>query len=120
MILRNLLLFWSLSLLANGCTSIDRHTDPPSDFPRLEVSVNYVPHHQMRDICSKYIPAFASPEACMEWDFSKKTCTIWLSKDFPPHPSVVEHEKLHCKGYDHIGDSTLRDAWTTYKKLQNQ
>jgi hypothetical protein len=119
MILRNLLLFWSLSLLSS-CTIIDIHTPPPEDFPSLKVAVNYVPHHQMRDICSKYVPAFMSPDACMEWDFNAKTCTIWLSKDFPPHSSVVEHEKLHCKGYDHIGDSTLRDAWTTYKKLQNQ
>jgi hypothetical protein len=29
---------------------------------------------------------------------------------------VVEHERMHCQGYDHPGEDTARRAWEAYKQ----
>jgi hypothetical protein len=28
---------------------------------------------------------------------------------------VVEHERLHCQGHDHIGETAMRDFLTRYR-----
>jgi hypothetical protein len=28
---------------------------------------------------------------------------------------MLEHEQAHCRGYDHPGESTMRDAWARWK-----
>lgn len=32
---------------------------------------------------------------------------------------VVEHERLHCQGYDHFGETTMADLWQRWKDGQS-
>lgn len=97
----------------NGCTSIG-HV-PVEGWPKLAVYEHYVPHHEMRDRCVKYAPFLMSPEACAEFDLEKLRCDIWFSADFPPPAFFVKHERLHCEGVDHVGETHMRDFLQAYK-----
>lgn len=108
-----------LAMLGGGsvaaCTTIDEHTEPPKDWPDLSITEHYVPHAQMRDRCVKYTAWYLNPEACMEVHFDTKVCDLWFSADFPPPQLFVQHERMHCAGYQHPGDTQLSDAWNNYK-----
>lgn len=101
--------FFSLA----GCTIVGHEKVP--DWPQLTVREHYVAHHVMRDKCVKYVPFGMSPEACMEFNLHAGTCDIWYSADFPPGRGVIEHERLHCRGYDHIGGNVLSRAVSAWK-----
>lgn len=84
-------------------------------WPDMQTFEHYVPTDQMRDRCSKYVAFGMSPEACAEFNLAANRCDIWLSADFPPAKWVVEHERLHCKGYDHIGMSTMAELLARHR-----
>jgi hypothetical protein len=86
------------ALLLAGCTTVD-HGYRDARFDSLVTVERHVSEREMRERCAKYTGPLMSPMACAEWDFAAGTCTIWFSADFPPTPAVVEHERLHCKGY---------------------
>lgn len=106
------LAFGSLS----ACTSIGR--ERVEGWPELTVVEHRVPHHVMRDRCGPYTPAFMSPEACAEFFFVQGECHIWFSADFPPPPYLVRHEHDHCRGFEHAGETTLRDILARYAAAQ--
>jgi hypothetical protein len=95
-----------LAALASACTVIGH--EKVQGWPALEIVEHYVPHAQMRDRCARYVSAFASPEACAEFHFAERQCHIWYSADFPPSRALIEHERLHCRGYDHIGANSMQ------------
>ena len=97
-----------------GCTIVGH--EKVLGWPELTVREHYVPHRVMRDKCAKYVPFGMSPDACMEFNLNAGTCDIWYSADFPPGPGVVEHERLHCRGYDHIGGTVLSRAVAAWKQ----
>ena len=97
----------SLAVLVSGCTMIGH--ERVAGWPELQIVEHYVPHAEMRERCAKYTGFGMSPEACAEFDFASRRCLLWFSADFPPQPWIVEHERLHCQGYDHVGMSTLRE-----------
>ena len=99
-------------LLAGACTVIGHQK--VEGWPQLAVSEHYVPHWQMRDHCAKYAPFGSSPEACAVFNLEARVCDLWFSADFPPPRSVVEHERMHCEGYDHIGETGMRDFLARY------
>jgi hypothetical protein len=101
---------------ACGCTLIGH--ERVSDWPRLEVLEHYVPHAEMRSRCGQYAGFGMSPEACAEFDLARGRCDIWYSADFPPPPPVIAHERLHCAGYDHIGESSLRAMLARYRAAE--
>jgi hypothetical protein len=76
-------------------------------WPALTIIEHQVPHAQMRERCAPYVPFGSSPEACAEFDLAARTCMLWFSADFPPSAWVIEHERLHCAGYDHIGSTSM-------------
>jgi len=94
-----------LALLLTACTMVGHQK--VAGWPDLQTFEHYVPNDQMRDRCSKYVAFGMSPEACAEFSLAANRCDIWLSADFPPAKWVLEHERLHCKGYDHIGMDTM-------------
>ena len=103
-----------LALLAPlGCTTIDM-THKVAGWPELQVVQHYVPDDEIRARCSKYAPWGFTPEACSEFNFVAKRCDVWFSSDYPPQPYIVRHELLHCRGYDHPGDSELADILARY------
>ena len=101
-------------LLITGCSVIGNRP-PPYDWPKLMVHRHVVPHSEMRVACSQYVPWHSAAESCAVIYFDLKECHIYLSLDFPSL-AVAEHEEKHCKGWDHLGDTTLLDAWEWYKK----
>jgi hypothetical protein len=103
---------WILAaaLAANfwGCASIDEHNRVPG-WPELRVVQHYVSDEALRSRCSKYVAFGMLPEACSEFDFARGECNVWFSRDYPPAGFVVRHELAHCHGYDHPGETNLRD-----------
>jgi hypothetical protein len=92
--------------LASGCTMVG--SARVEGWPELRVFEHHVPHQAMRDRCMKYTAAFMDPQACAEFYLVQGECHIWFSKDFPPSASIVEHEREHCRGYEHAGESGLK------------
>jgi hypothetical protein len=105
------LLALALAALAGGCAVIDRH-EKVAGWPELRIVEHYVPDEAMRKRCSKYA---LLPEACAEFYFDRGECHVWYSADYPPMPFVVAHERLHCQGYDHAGDTSMRDVLARYE-----
>lgn len=104
------------AVLANlpGCATIS--DDPaPADFPKLTIYERYVSFEVMNDVCRKYVGAFSAPVACATLNFKARGCDIWLVQGAAPQ-FVIEHEREHCAGKDHPGESNIRDAWERYKK----
>lgn len=106
----------SLALLAvvlSACTVIGH--EKVAGWPAMQVVEHYVPTHEMRERCSKYVAFGMSPEACAEFNLVTNRCDLWFSADFPPPKRIVEHERLHCEGYDHIGMNTLAEFLARYR-----
>jgi len=105
-----------LILFLGGCTTIAH--EKVEGWPRLTVVEHYVPHHVMRDRCVKYAAFGTTPEACAEFNLVERRCDIWFSADFTPPKAIVEHERMHCEGYDHVGQSNMRDFLAGYQATQ--
>jgi hypothetical protein len=99
-----------------GCTVVGH--ERVEGWPALEIVEHHVPHHVMRDRCMRYAPPGMSPEACAEFDFGANQCHIWFSADFPPPQAFVEHERLHCQGFDHAGETVMERALAAYLAVQ--
>ena len=106
-----------LLLLLAGCSVINYSTRP-EDFPGLKITVHEYPSiAEVRQACDqaaqKYgqsISAFVV--ACSEWRFDTLSCAVHVPVD---SPELLEHERAHCQGYDHVGESTIADAWKAYR-----
>lgn len=95
-----------------ACSSIDRHTPPPPDWPALTIHEHVVSWGEVWERCKPYTPPGMWPLACAE--FRPPRCDIfavsWVL------PSVWEHERLHCAGYDHPGSTAMREWWESFKR----
>ena len=103
---------FALALLLSGCTVVGHQR--VEGWPALKVALHVVPMNVMRDRCAKYVPPLFSPDGCAEFDLRAGTCNIWIA-DGPNNQSHVEHELLHCVGYDHPAGGTLRKALEAYR-----
>jgi hypothetical protein len=65
----------------------------------------------MLERCSKYAVATMG---CAEFYLSRGECHIWVSAEFPDR-GVLEHERLHCQGHDHVGSIAMRDMLGRWK-----
>lgn len=101
-----------LGLLA-GCAAIGHQK--VEGWPALEIVEHRVAHTEMRERCARYVGALASPEACAEFSFAAGRCDIWLSADFPPSLHVIEHERRHCFGNDHVGSNSMKAMLAQYR-----
>jgi len=100
-------------LLLAACSTID-HSPAPSDWPKLKVNEHYVSSREMRNQCVKYTGPGESPMACAEIDLDSRKCDIWLDKDFLSS-WIIEHERMHCAGHDHIGGTTIQRMMEEYR-----
>jgi len=105
-------------LFLNGCTMIGHRK--VEGWPQLAIHEHYVPHAQMRDRCVKYAPWGTSPEACAEFNLAERRCDLWFSADFPPPAFFVKHERMHCDGYDHEGETNMHDFLAAYRASQQR
>ncbi len=83
-------------------------------WPKLDIVETYLPHAQMRERCAKYMGFGMSPVACAEFHLGAGKCYIWYSAEYPPAKLIIEHERLHCRGYDHVGENTMANLLRRY------
>ncbi|MGH8742256.1 MAG: hypothetical protein ACREUN_15155 [Burkholderiales bacterium] len=102
-----------LAMVLSACTMVGHRQ--VAGWPRMEVVEHYVPEARLREVCAKYVGFGMSPQACAEFRFVQNRCDLWFSADFPPSRSMVEHERLHCQGYDHIGMRTMADLLAAHR-----
>lgn len=100
-------------VVAVSCTVIGHKK--VDGWPTLTVYEHHVPHHVMRDKCVQYAPFGMSPEACAEFNLEERRCDLYFSADFPPPAFFVKHERMHCDGYDHEGETHMRDFLRNYE-----
>ena len=99
-------------LFLAACATIDHQR--VEGWPQLEVVEHRVPAEEMMQRCRKYAGFGAIPLACAEFNLEARRCDIWLSKGFAPQ-TIVEHERLHCAGYDHVGSTGMRELLARYQ-----
>lgn len=109
-----------LLLLLTGCAAhmryvpIDYSRKPPADWPQLEQRVVYSKTIQeLRDQCGASNEASGKYLACSQLYFDAGLCMIYVGPQTAT--DVLEHEREHCRGYDHRGYSRGADAWDLYK-----
>jgi hypothetical protein len=95
-----------LAALLAGCAVIGR--EPVAGWPELTIVEHRVSAAQVRARCSKYAGPALLVLGCAEFHLAARRCDIWLIERLSPS-FVVEHERLHCRGYDHAGETALRD-----------
>lgn len=107
-------LLLTAALALQACTSIGHQK--ADGWPALEIREHYLPHAEMRDRCVKYAPWGSWPEACAEFNLAAGTCDIFYSADFPPPAAFIAHERLHCQGYDHEGETHMADFLVQFNR----
>lgn len=100
-----------------GCTSmevavpIDYSVPPPADWPRLREEIRRVSKDEIPVLCRG---DSAHWSACARIDFKARVCRIYIAVD---HPGLLEHERGHCRGYDHPGQSwRSKMYWEMHKE----
>ena len=107
-----------LMLALMGCTTtklldIDYSIKPPEDWPDLEERITYADVPTVQRWCN--MPAAIRDRAfnCAVVSFRYGLCMIYLSTN---DHAALEHERAHCRGYDHVGDTNRsRNAWERWK-----
>ena len=103
-----------LCMFLGACTVVNEHQQPPADWPTLTVVVEEHGFWETQEKCGRSVAevVLIGPAlGCAYINFDVMMCNIYLWLN-----SVLEHELLHCKGYDHYLSSDLRDYWETWKK----
>ena len=102
-----------LSAALTGCSvMIDKHERVPG-WPELKIVEHHVAHVEVRDRCKRFVSPLSFPEGCTLFYFDRSEAHIYVSKDFPT-PWILEHERLHAAGYDHVGSKAMLrmlEAW---------
>lgn len=101
-----------LAALVSACSTMDH--ERVEGWPQLQIVEHYVPAETMLQRCRKYAGFGSVPLACAEFNLVARRCDIWLSQSMA-WPSLVEHERLHCRGYDHVGETNMRDFLARYQ-----
>src|SRR5688572_4787843 len=95
-------------LLLTGCAlkPIEYAIAPPADWPMTREEIAYLEPGTVPPMCAQYAN---HTNSCAVVNFRTGVCYIYLtSKD----PALLEHERAHCRGYDHVGDTNRsRNAW---------
>lgn len=104
-------------LLLTGCATIVQPIDysrpPPPDWPSLRVIEQKIGPDELARFCPRSYAAYGSRAAsCARLDLSRGVCLIYTTSE---RPDLLEHERAHCRGYDHAGETTMRDAWQAHK-----
>lgn len=106
------LLILLLAATGAACTVVGH--EKVEGWPDLMIVEHRVSAGAVYDRCRKYVAFGMLPMACAEFNLATRRCDIWLMEGFAPR-SVVEHERLHCQGHDHVGETAMRDFLTRYR-----
>jgi hypothetical protein len=112
-------MFFLAAILLGGCATtklldIDFNNPPPDDWPKLEERVVYGTVQQVQAWCGTPEELRHRAFNCALLYFQHGVCMIYLSDR--KTPGAFEHERAHCRGYDHVGDyNRSRNAWEQWK-----
>lgn len=104
-----LLFFLALIGGLTSCSTI-AHASVPAGWPDLKVTEHKVSFSEMYSRCKKYVGFGDIPFACAEWNFDESWCRIYYVFDW-----TLEHEREHCKGKSHVGDSVTADSLNKWR-----
>lgn len=99
-------------LLLNACTTVGH--EKVEGWPELAIHEHYVSAGEVYDRCRKYVGFGMIPLACAEFNLATRRCDIWYIEGLATR-SIVEHERLHCQGHDHVGETGMRDFLARYR-----
>lgn len=108
-------------LLLTGCAAYapaSEMTEPPLNWPKLQVIIEYVPFATRFDKCGGNVLALilfgAYPEGCAIVYLQEGICRVFLPEN--PSDELVAHELAHCEGRDHPGSTLFKDHWEKFQK----
>ena len=88
--------------LLMGCSTIDPN-NRVEGWPELQVVENKVSFDEVQEKCRPYVGWGQWPMACALYYLQTANCVIYYAFDWS-----LEHERAHCKGYDHPGSNDMR------------
>jgi hypothetical protein len=95
-------------LLLAACASyIDTSRPPPADWPQLKETIVPTTRVEVMRRCPN--AASYNPAGCALIYFAERQCVILDAG------ADLAHERMHCRGYDHYGETAVHDAWERYK-----
>lgn len=98
---------------AAGCATIDSH-ERIAGWPELKVVEHRVSFDEVRARCKKYAGPLMTPLGCTEFHFARSEAHIYVTPELAMD-SVLEHERLHAAGYDHVGSDNMRRLWQAWQ-----
>jgi len=101
-------------LVLSGCTTIGT-VPPPTDWPTLAITERWLPKNEVEAICGKYAPHLMTVRGCAVIHFGSMTCDVYVSR-VSTDSATVSHERAHCAGWDHHGETHLADEWRKWKE----
>ena len=102
-------------LSACALKAIDYSIHPQPDWPVKREEIVRLPAGTIPPACTAYAAGIPS---CAVANFRTGVCTIYLTTD---DPAVLEHERWHCRGYDHVGEANRsRNAWEDWKRRNSR
>lgn len=111
--MRPVLLLALVAQLAGCSVMSDQRVD---GWPALEIVEHHVSGANVQERCARYVGFGMVPVACAEFDLAARKCHLWFNAEQPPASFVVEHERQHCRGFDHIGSTNMRDFLSRSKQ----
>ena len=112
----------ALAIFLAGCaTFIDQHKEPPADWPLLTVREHRLDLWPLIKQCYPSVSTFMKllggfANACAWIDLRAMTCDIYVHSASAEDDPILAHEREHCDGKDHFGDSTLANLWAAWKE----
>ena len=102
--------------LLGGCQTIDQHNRVPG-WPELKIIEHTVTNVELWERCNRYVPRLSMPAGCTIFYFSRGEAHIYVS-DAEQSPLVLQHERLHALGYDHVGSTGMARALQSWRTSQ--
>jgi hypothetical protein len=96
---------------------IDYGRPPPADWPELKVVVFDMSRAEVEKRCPPKRPGWYT-NGCAKVVWCAKTCEIYMSSMMTTgrnYFDVLEHERAHCRGYNHPGETSTSDRWERAK-----
>jgi hypothetical protein len=108
-----------VALLAGACTTIDSHVRV-DDWPALKIVEHRVSYDAMYERCKKYVGLLSTPLGCTEFYFAAGEAHIYVTPELPLSQKVLEHERLHAAGFDHVGSDAMARLWRDWQAGQRR
>lgn len=103
----------AVALALTGCSLGIGH-EKVLDWPEMRIEVNKVDSHVVWKECTKVISPLVLPAACAVFYMAERRCVIWVAEG---DDLGLEHEMLHCQGYDHIGATQMKNMLERSRKV---